>query len=1271
MKYTKTTLKELTKRYALVLRKCFILNAIILTGAVVSTSANAETIAKPSWGAAAAWTGLDGQKLVGTGQTDDIKYTLNADDSVTVTINNKESTFGAFSNYFGRIVDGNDRKDGDGDHVALSGLTLQDSAFNGNTGFVGGAMSLWNDGREVGTSTIDTLYPDEKVPEVFTNYVKDTTFTNNSAKKGGAVALLSAMAFDTPSINEFSNVTFTGNKATGTYEDPHSGAGALYIENSTTTVKDSTFNENSTGETGGAIYNKASALTVDNTTFDGNSAYLGGSIYNGGDSVTQISNSTFQNNEASHGGVIAHYHASKALTIDNSTFEANKVTGYGGVIYNANSDLVIKDSTFEGNAATGKNSIGGVIYSGGSSADQIATMQISNSKFNDNKADWGGAVYMNNWADITVSDTQFTNNSAKSVGALGAFRKAELTNVTFENNEATDATDDGAGALFVGAVSQTKVTGGSFTNNTSAAVGGAIATRGYAQGNNSAAKLDISGAEFTGNTAATSGGAVYNTLYNSENAEGYVSVADSTFASNSAYAGGAIYNEGKPDKGGNAAAMKLTDVTFEGNTAKVHGGAIYNGGDLVVESGSFTGNTAHAGGAVSSIEAGSTVTLGDNIAFENNATFAEGGDAGGALYLSDATLEAGSGLTFKGNSALSVQDANTGAKGAAGAIYAAETNMTFGDNLTFEGNSAKYAAGALYAWNQNGQETTIGNNATFTDNHSELAYGGAIGNFDGVMTIGSNSRFTNNTAGTDGGAIANRNFGGSSASLTLTDATFTGNTAGNRGGAVYNDGDMTFNGTTTFEGNTANGIANDIHNDGTMAFNGDVTLDGGITGEGSVTFAAGSTVTATLNTTTILANSVTTNGANLNLIIADGTAEGTYDFVKAENLDQAFALSDNNLYDIEMLTEGENKGSIAYTAKSGDEIAETFADVMDETTARGVASMVETTTTNEYAKNLAAQIVALAQSDNAADRAKAGELAKATQPTRVPIRQAVNVNTQVMRTASSRMAQLRSGRNGGDLSQAKLSPWVKGLFNKNHNSQGDGFDAYTHGYAFGVDAQITEDWLVGLGYARSATTVKEDNRRTHVNGDNYFLYGKYQPAQWYVEGTLNYGHARNKEESLGLTGRYDVDTYGAQLFSGYQYGIADNYAGLRYVYVSPDDYDNGLNEVHAKNTQVATAVIGTRVSKVFKQSDCVSLKPEFRLAGTYDLKSDNARTNVNVIGGNSIYSVDGSRLKRAALESGVGLTATIGKMEVSADYDIEWRVSNFAQTGMLKLKYNF
>ncbi len=689
----------------------------------------------------------------------------------------------------------------------------------------------------------------------------------------------------------------------------------------------------------------------------------------------------------------------------------------------------------------------------------------------------------------------------------------------------------------------------------------------------------------------------------------------------------------------------------------------------------FQNGTGANGGAINNL---GTTTVGDTSAvttFKNNIT----SYAGGAIYNAGTGKIEITNALFEGNESLYGGAVNNSGVTADALGTMKITNTVFKQNKGKNGGAVRNQ-GEFALANVGSSLTTI-HEADFIGNESEN--GGAIWNgARGNMAINTASFMGNKAVGGlgQGGAITNANI------ITLDgEVSFTNNSAETAGGAIHNAGTMTFNGTTTFSGNTAGGKANDINNLGTLTFNGDTTLSGGITGTGTIAFNGstldigssviqgseiaikdGATLKADLMSGTAGFDAATLSGNNINLIFDAGSENGTLNFAQGNAASMTFT-NDNTLFDIVTGTD-----TVTVTKKATSEITEelTANTGMDETTAMGVVTMTEANPTTPQAQLIADEIVRLAQSSNPADQAKAGELAKAAQPTRAAVHQALHTNTRILNAATNRMAA-RSGRNGGDLADVKLSPWVKGLFNKTHNSQGDGFDAYSRGYAFGVDAQITEDWLIGVGYAKTNSTVKEDNRRTHVNGDNYFVYGKYQPAKWYIESVLNYGHAKNKAEAIGLTGRYDVDTYSAQLFSGYQYGIADNYAGLRYTYVKADDYNNGLNDVKGKNTQVATAVIGTRISKEFDLNETVSYTPEFRLAGTYDIKSDNSKTNVNVIGGSTTYSVDGKRLHRAALEAGVGLTGTFGNMEVSAGYDIEWRVSNFAQTGMLKLKYNF
>ena len=126
--------------------------------------------------------------------------------------------------------------------------------------------------------------------------------------------------------------------------------------------------------------------------------------------------------------------------------------------------------------------------------------------------------------------------------------------------------------------------------------------------------------------------------------------------------GGAVLNEI-----GNT--MSIDGATIQNNSSLSHGGAVYNEGTLTITNSEFTGNTSHAGGAVSTA-AGSSLTIGAGTTFDNNHTFTTKGDAGGALYASDSTLIIEDNVTFSNNTAMSEiykYPDGSPAKGAAGA----------------------------------------------------------------------------------------------------------------------------------------------------------------------------------------------------------------------------------------------------------------------------------------------------------------------------------------------------------------------------------------------------------------------------------------------------------------------------------------------------------------------------------------------------------------------------------------------------------------------------
>lgn len=697
-----------------------------------------------------------------------------------------------------------------------------------------------------------------------------------------------------------------------------------------------------------------------------------------------------------------------------------------------------------------------------------------------------------------------------------------------------------------------------------------------------------------------------------------LTVKDSTFEGNSnSYVGGALGT-------GLAGSLSVQDSTFKNNKAYYDGGAIGNYGGLVISGSTFEGNTSH-------------LDSDGNVVADSTAV------GGGAISLgsvSDTTIGSISNTTFLNN--------RTGQNGGAIATRAGKDGNNSTAKLdiegTFTGNSAKLNGGAIY-------------NTFYADN--------GLGKGKGVTVSGI---FTSNTAGGDGGAIfndatknINNNNGGI---MTISNSTFTKNTATSQGGAIFNDagGTITLSGINVFSGNTAAGKANDIYNLGTLNIAGDLTLDGGITGTGSVVFEQGSTLKANLNDSTIVSGSSVTGQTSL---VLEGDADGKSFIINGTGTN-TLAFDANTLYDITTdATKNQGSKTWTITKKSGEAIAESLG--VNETAAQTVAAVVEAQPATPAAAAIVSAISTAAQTG---DTATVAALTEAINPVETPVvqQQSVAVANQIFSVAGDRMSGI--GRSGGDINIA-VGPWIQGLYNKTHNTQGNGFDGYSQGFALGLDFDVCKNFMWGFGYGYTATDVKSGARKTQIYSDNIFLYGKYQPSKWYVSGIANYGHSNYKETSLGLISKYNVDSYSAAANVGYQSGIFDNYAGLRYSYITPDSYSNGLTTVDGKNSQVGTAVIGTKISKAYKTDGAV-WKPEIRLAATYDIKSDNSSSIVGVVGGATNYMVEGKRLKRFAVEAGAGITTTVARnLDISFNYDANLRSKQTSQSGSVKLKYSF
>ena len=467
------------------------------------------------------------------------------------------------------------------------GLSVTSSANSGCvtvTGTAGGINAAVDNTSESGATIIDySVIADEHFNPDGTgnnNVIEKSTFsiTGDGVVPGTnhQIILDNDMIVNGDSTLNLENVIFSGTKTL-----TNRAGGHLNIKNSLI----------------GVAINNAGIFVSDPNTYTARHTNSDTSTYNG-DTFTGI-NSTGLN-----GGAI--YNTSTGNLTVQKEIVTDPITG----------DETVYKPTFENNIGR----YGGAIYSEG-------LISVSDAVFTGNSAEASGAIRTKAAypSTLTLTNSTFTGNYASENGAIGLFDKSGIstvTNSTFTKNYTTFNTEDaytsdkeGGGAISLGAESLVRISGSTFLNNYSTLEGGAITTRTTAQ-SNANAKVDITNSTFTGNkagvlynalsdtTSASNyasthgfGGAIYNNAWhNNTNTEAYVLISNSTFTSNEAYSGGAIYNDAATDKVG---SLNITGTTFTSNSASANGGAIYNAGQVVINGGSFTDNIAEGlGGAI-------------------------------------------------------------------------------------------------------------------------------------------------------------------------------------------------------------------------------------------------------------------------------------------------------------------------------------------------------------------------------------------------------------------------------------------------------------------------------------------------------------------------------------------------------------------------------------------------------------------------------------------------------------------------------------------------
>ena len=596
------------------------------------------------------------------------------------------------------------------------------------------------------------------------------------------------------------------------------------------------------------------------------------------------------------------------LTVSGSTFKENGGL-YGAGIFVAGSDFTVSDCVFDKNTAFGKgdmtpnNNNGAAIVVTDTGKD--ITGAITGSNFTNNKAQYGGAIYICE-GNIAISDSLFENNSADvEGGAIDIDSAINNPVVTVENSKFVNNTPQAihnSKELHLGIETFTDLQNaiglvdGILTLDSDIAMTDDEAA-GFVNGVAINKDIVIDGKGHT--ISAEDLGRIFSI------GEGFtVTLTNATLINGKADKGGAIYNDG---------SLTLSDVKLSDNAADGYGGAVFNNGHLVVGNSVFDSNDVlnrgsasvdYGGAAIYNWYDGVLTVSGSN--FTNNIKNYKNGDClvGAVATIGDATI---SGSNFVNNagrwggaisttgdllegSAVSTLTVSGSTFKENGGLYGAGI-FVWGSDFTvsdcvFDKNTAS-GKGNMTPNNNNGAaiEVTDTNKAIvgtitgskFTNNKAQ--YGGAIDICEGNIKI-TDSEFVNNSADVEGGAIDINTVNGNP-EVSISGSKFINNSAP-RGGAILNIKDLTVR-NTEFVNNTPNAIFNYV------GFGGN--LDLGIENFTDLQNAIGLvTGTLTLNQNVVMTDDEAANFVNGVIINKNIRIDGKGHTIDAKNLGRIFEI---------------------------------------------------------------------------------------------------------------------------------------------------------------------------------------------------------------------------------------------------------------------------------------------------------------------------------------------------------------------------------------------
>lgn len=247
------------------------------------------------------------------------------------------------------------------------------------------------------------------------------------------------------------------------------------------------------------------------------------------------------------------------------------------------------------------------------------------------------------------------------------------------------------------------------------------------------------------------------------------------------------------------------------------------------------------------------------------------------------------------------------------------------------------------------------------------------------------------------------------------------------------------------------------------------------------------------------------------------------------------------------------------------------------------------------------------------------------------------------------------------------------------------------GHTFGYDRFVSTDLLLGasFGYSKTTTDIVTGlgdqgvTRATHGSA-----YGRYALEDAYVTGTLTL--TRNETEARRYTNVGGITQVAQADYRGWSTSANVTYvrpfawegfdlfpaASLSYVRQSTDGYQEtgtaALLRVDRRTSNALNAGLALRIARRFDLNELLTLTPEARVGGIYDLIDDDASVTARFVGAGTGFTSAGAETDRGGALIGAGAVLGIGDdVQVYADYDGYFAGNETAHTGLVGVRARF